>query len=102
MTLVRQPGSPACQRRSGCWATALRCRLVQGCPEGQGIPPCIPGRRSRNAPDRYDKRLYRRGRLIKIMFSRLKDWRCIASRYDQCRTVFSAAIALAVTAIFCL
>ena len=28
--------------------------------EDKGIKPCIPGRKSRNAPIRYDKRRYRR------------------------------------------
>lgn len=41
----------------------------------KGIQPCIPGRRSRNEPVRYDKRRYRRRSRIEIMFGRLKDWR---------------------------
>ena len=45
--------------------------------EAKGIPPCIPGRRSRNEPVRYDKRRYRRRSRIEIMFGRLKD--CAAS-----------------------
>ena len=42
--------------------------------EAKGIQPCIPGRRSRNEPVRYDKRRYRRRSRIAIMFGRLKDW----------------------------
>ena len=41
-------------------------------PEGDGIQPCIPGRRSRNEPVRSDKRHYRRRSRIEIMFGRLK------------------------------
>ena len=40
--------------------------------EAKGIQPCIPGRRSRNEPVRYDKRRYRRRSRIEIMFGRLK------------------------------
>ena len=40
----------------------------------KGIRPCIPGRKSRGKPVRYDKRRNR----IEIMFGRTKDWRRIA------------------------
>ncbi len=43
----------------------------------KGIEPCIPDRRSRNEPVRYDKRRYRRRSRIENMFGRLKD--CAAS-----------------------
>ena len=39
----------------------------------KGIQPCIPGRKSRLDPIRYDKRRYRRRSRIEIMFGRLKD-----------------------------
>ena len=51
--------------------------------EAKGIPPCIPGRKSRE-PIRYDKRRYKRRNRIEIMFGRLKDWLRIATRYDRC------------------
>ncbi len=68
--------------------------------QAKGIQPCIPGRRSRNEPIRYDKRRYRRRSRIEIMFGRLKDWRRVATRYDRCPTAFFSAIALAATVIF--
>uniref|UniRef100_UPI0025E2EA3F transposase n=1 Tax=uncultured Sphingomonas sp. TaxID=158754 RepID=UPI0025E2EA3F len=68
--------------------------------QAKGIQPCIPGRRSRNEPVRYDKRRYRRRSRIEIMFGRLKDWRRIATRYDRCPTAFFSAVALAATVIF--
>ena len=52
----------------------------------KGIEPCIPGRRSRNEPVRYDKRRYRRRSHIEIMVGRLKDWYRNATRYDRCPT----------------
>lgn len=36
--------------------------------QAKGIQPCIPRRRSRNDPIRYDKRRYRRRSRIEIMF----------------------------------
>jgi transposase len=68
--------------------------------EEKGIKPCIPGRKSRNEPIRYDKRRYRRRSRIEIMFGRLKDRRRVATRYDRCPTAFFSAIALAATVIF--
>ncbi len=62
----------------------------------KGIMPCIPGRKSRGKPVKYDKRRNR----IEIMFGRLKDWRRVATRYDRCPRVFLSAIALAATVIF--
>ena len=41
--------------------------------QAKSIQPCIPGRRSRLEPIKYDKRRYRRRSRIKIMFGRLKD-----------------------------
>ena len=66
----------------------------------KGIKPCIPGRRSRNAAVKHDKRRYRLRNRIEIMLGRLKDWRRVATRYDRCPTAFFSAIALAATVIF--
>ncbi|WP_114273000.1 MULTISPECIES: IS5 family transposase [Roseobacteraceae] len=66
----------------------------------KGIRPCIPGRKSRDKPVKYDKRRYKRRNRIEIMFGRLKDWRRIATRYDRCPKVFLSAIALAATILF--
>jgi len=66
----------------------------------RGIRPCIPGRKSRGKPVRYDKRRYRRRNRIEIMFGRLKDWRRIATRYDRCAKTCLSAVALAATVMF--
>ena len=66
----------------------------------KGIKPCIPGRKSRGKPVKYDKRRYKRRNRIEIMFGRLKDWRRVATRYDRCPKVFLSAIALAATVMF--
>ena len=66
----------------------------------KGIAPCIPGRKSRGKPVKYDKGRYQRRNRIEIMFGSLKDWRRIATRYDRCPKVFLPAIALAATILF--
>ena len=65
--------------------------------QAKGVTPCIPGRKSRTEPIRYDKRRYSRRNRIEIMFGRLKDWRRVATRYDRCPAAFLSAIALAAT-----
>ncbi len=72
----------------------------RGALQAKGITPCIPGRKSRTDPIRYDKRRYKWRNRIEIMFGRLKDWRRVATRYDRCPTVFLSAIALAATVLF--
>ncbi len=66
----------------------------------KGIRACIPGRKSRDKPVRYDKRRYKRRNRIEIIFGRLKDWRRVATRYDRCPKVFLSTVALAATVIF--
>lgn len=68
--------------------------------QNKGIRPCIPGRKARKKPIKYDKRRYKRRNRIEIMFGRLKDWRRVATRYDRCPEVFLSAIALAATVMF--
>ena len=48
-----------------------------------GITPCIPGRKSREKPVKYDKRRYKRRNRIEIMFGRLKDWRACRNPLRQ-------------------
>jgi len=66
----------------------------------KGIRPCIPGRKSRGKPVKYDKRRYKSRNRIEIMFGRLKDWRRVATRDDRCPVVFLTAVALVATVIF--
>ena len=66
----------------------------------KGTRACIPGRKQRMKPIKYDKRRYKRRNRIEIMFGRLKDWRRVATRYDRCPKVFLSAIALAALVIY--
>ena len=59
----------------------IRKMLVQ-----QGITPCIPPRRCRKQPVHYSKSLDCRRHKIEDLFSRQKDWRRIATRYDAVPT----------------
>ena len=68
--------------------------------QDKGIRACIPGRKKRKTPVRYDKRRYKRRNRIEIMFGKLKDWRRVATRYDRCPKVFLSAIALAALVIY--
>jgi len=68
--------------------------------EQKGIKPCIPGRKSRSLPIKYDKRKYKRRNRIEMMFGRRKDGRRVATRYDRCPTVFFSVICLAATVLF--
>ncbi len=66
----------------------------------KGITPCIPPRRCRKKPVHDHKRLDRKGHKIEDLFSRQKDWQCIATRYDRCARIFRSAILLAATVLF--
>ena len=68
--------------------------------QDKGIRACIPGRKQRKMPVKYDKRRYKRRNRIEIMFGRIKDWRRVATRYDRCPKVFLSAIALAALVIY--
>ncbi len=66
----------------------------------QGIPPCIPPRRYRKKPVHYSKRLDGRRHKIENLFSRLKNWWHLATRYDRCPHIFCSVILLATTVLF--
>lgn len=53
-------------------------------PVGRKIAACIPSKTNRKVPIPHDARPYRQRHKIEIMFGRLKDWRCIHTRYDRC------------------
>ena len=66
----------------------------------QGITLCSPPRRCRKKPVHYSKRLDCKGHTIETLFSRQKDGRPIATRYDGCAPVFRSALLLAATVLF--
>ena len=66
----------------------------------KGMAVCIPPRGTRNTAFPFDKTLYKWRYFIENTFSKLKDWRRIATRYDRCAHTFFSAICLVVTVIF--
>jgi transposase len=58
-----------------------------------GIQACTPGRRSRWAAVKHDKRRYRRRNRIEIVFGRLKSWRRVMARHDRCPGVLFIVVA---------
>ncbi len=60
----------------------------------QGITPCISLHRCRKKPVHYSKKLDRKRHKIENLFSRQKDRRPIATRYDRCPHIFRSAILL--------
>jgi putative transposase len=71
-------------------STAFR-RLLKA----RGTRPVIPNHPLRKRPHPFDARTYRRRNVIERTFSRLKDFRRIATRYDKLASTFLAAVAIA-------
>src|SRR5262249_44317779 len=49
----------------------------------RGIKPAIPGKSNRKKKIRNDKETYKNRNVVERCFCRLKDFRCIATRYDK-------------------
>jgi transposase len=64
------------------------------------IEACIPSKSNRKIQIPHDRMLYRKRHKIENMFSKLKDWRRIHTRYDRCAHTFMSAIAIAAFVIF--
>jgi transposase len=63
----------------------------------RGTRAVVPNNRTRKHPYPFDRQAYRRRNLVERMFSRLKDFRRIATRYDKLAVTFDAAVCLAAT-----
>ena len=57
--------------------------------------PVIPNNPTRKRRHPFDRKKYRLRNVIERTFSRLKDWRRIATRYDKIARNFLAAVAIA-------
>ena len=76
-------------------SSALRAFLIE-----RGTMPVIPNTATRKQPFPFDRTLYRRRNVIERTFSRLKDYRRIATRYDKLAATYDAAVCLAATVIW--
>jgi transposase len=65
-----------------------------------GKTAVIPPRRNRTNPASYDKELYKKRHKIENFFSRLKDFRSIATRYEKTARNFLAGVHLAAAIIW--
>ena len=72
------------------------CRQI----ETRGVAPNIPPKRNRRWKPCFSPFLYRYRNAIERMFSRLKDFRRIATRYDKLAQNFLAALQLTATVCY--
>ena len=70
--------------------------------EAMGAKPVIPPKANRSLKRPYDQELYKQRNHIARCFSRLKQFRRLATRYDKHRTCFHAFVALACSSILLL
>jgi transposase len=61
----------------------------------QGGDPVVPPRRHRKRQHAYDKDLYKERNHIERFFSRIKQYRRIATRYDKLAETFMGFVTLA-------
>jgi transposase len=66
----------------------------------RGITPCIRSQKNRKQPFDCDKTLYRQRHKVENMFTKLKDWRRVATRYDRCAHTFFSTICIAAAFVF--
>jgi len=58
------------------------------------VEAVIPSSAARKTPYPLDRKAYRRRNVIGRLFCRLKNWRCIATRYDRLAANYLSAVAL--------
>jgi transposase len=91
--LKRLPKAPA-------WALAdMACdaREFRSVVRAMGAVPVVPSRKGTRQPEPCPAFIYRHRNLIERCWSRLKEWRAIATRYDKTATSYAAGIAIAVS-----
>ncbi len=69
---------------------ALRASLI-----ARGTRPVIPNNPTRKRKHPFDRSAYKMRNVIERTFSRLKDFRRIATRYDKLASNYLAAVAIA-------
>jgi transposase len=62
-----------------------------------GATPVVPSRKNAKQPQPCPDSIYRHRNLIERCWSRLKERRAIATRYDKTATSYAAGIAIAAT-----
>ena len=75
-------------------------RRVRAVLAAAGKTAVIPPRRDRKSPASYDKELYKKRHHIENFFSRLKDFRALATRYEKSAQNFLAGVYLGAAIIW--
>ena len=65
----------------------------------QGGDPVVPPKRNRKRQHAYDKALYKERNRVERFFSKLKQFRRVATRYDKLLANFMGFVTLAAIAI---
>ncbi|HET6538240.1 MAG TPA: transposase [Sphingopyxis sp.] len=60
-----------------------------------GVEAVIPAKKNRRMPIPHDCAKYRWRNLIERLFSKLKNWRRVATRYDKTKESYLGFVALA-------
>ena len=60
---------------------------------------CIPPRKNKSYPQKYNKKLYENRNQIERFFQRLKNFRRVATRYDKLPSSFLAFVHIAAVSI---
>lgn len=66
----------------------------------RGTEAVIKPNPTRKTPCLYDRIAFRRRNAFERMFSRLKDWRRVATRYDKLKATYAAAVYIAAIVIY--
>jgi len=60
-----------------------------------GVEAVIPAKSNRRIPTPHDREKYRWRNLVERMFSKLKNWRRVATRYDKTQESYLGFVTLA-------
>lgn len=71
-------------------ADAIRAEIAAA-----GVEVVIPAKGNRRIPIPHDREKYRWRNLVERLFSKLKNWRRVATRYDKTRESYLGFVALA-------
>ena len=93
LLLKRLPKTPA-------WALAdMACdaKEFRDAARAMGVEPVVPSRKNAKQKEPCPSFIYRHRNLIERCWSRLKEWRAIATRYDKTASSYAGGIAIAAT-----
>jgi len=71
-------------------ADAIRAELAAA-----GVEAVIPAKSNRRVPIPHDRTKYRWRNLVERLFSKLKNWRRVATRYDKTKESYLGFVAIA-------